>query len=505
MTGCLNLNLLIRRAAEGHLTAEVRVSTPDNAAPVVPLSAPVPLRIDQTHLMACAQDASAYGAALSAMVFASAELRASVTQARAVAAQHLHERGATNLLLDDLQPELLPSAGLQRGCRLLVGMTYGLMIGPVVGLGGWLGGGPITGLLLALIGLTYGLFSGLMTTRPHTRPILRYERLRWSSTHFRRRLPGNLLFGLIGGLAGGLASTLSTAISCVLAGTHSDPAVLSGRLAVGLVIGLVVGLTVALNDGLQTTNLTARTAPMQGIRASLHSGLLQMILSGLAVGLVVGLVVGLDGTGNRAFFSDMLGILTTGLIFGLAYGQDPEQGERLDCGIEAFLQHYILRAAMAYAGLFPLRPRTFLQAMSERLLIERDGPVFRFRHMLLQDFFAVLSDAEVLALLRGERLTSRDTDQHSQAQPAQGRVERSGVALAEQVEVIQQMVEVIEVAAGLPAGRERPDLIVGTVEALGEAAEQGGEGQVGLAVAVGDRWVDQRRHTVRPHQHIAAP
>ncbi|HEU4328893.1 MAG TPA: hypothetical protein VFS21_37495 [Roseiflexaceae bacterium] len=39
--------------------------------------------------------------------------------------------------------------------------------------------------------------------------------------------------------------------------------------------------------------------------------------------------------------------------------------------------------------------------MSERLLLERDGALYRFRHLLLRDFIADLSDAEIDELAQG--------------------------------------------------------------------------------------------------------
>jgi hypothetical protein len=59
-----------------------------------------------------------------------------------------------------------------------------------------------------------------------------------------------------------------------------------------------------------------------------------------------------------------------------------------------------LRFILSRAGLFPFRAVTFLDAMSDRLLLERDGAFYRFRHLLLRDFIADLSDDDIARLAR---------------------------------------------------------------------------------------------------------
>src|SRR5689334_7913884 len=49
-------------------------------------------------------------------------------------------------------------------------------------------------------------------------------------------------------------------------------------------------------------------------------------------------------------------------------------------------------------------------------------------------------------------------------------VHRVAIAFAEVVEVVEQVVQVVELAPLAPARRQRPGLVVGAVERLGEAA-----------------------------------
>jgi len=72
-------------------------------------------------------------------------------------------------------------------------------------------------------------------------------------------------------------------------------------------------------------------------------------------------------------------------------------------GIGAFLKHYTLRLVLAFAGVFPFRAVTFLDSMCTCLLLERDGAIYRFRHILLRDFFANLTDVEIEQIVQRVR------------------------------------------------------------------------------------------------------
>jgi hypothetical protein len=114
---------------------------------------------------------------------------------------------------------------------------------------------------------------------------------------------------------------------------------------------------------------------MQGITASLRMGLIQILPGGLVGVLAYGLPFGLESG------------VSNGLLFGPLFG--------LIVGLIAIFQHYILRLLLTQLGLFPFRAVTFLDEMGERLLLERDGAFYRFRHMLLRDYIADLDDVQI--------------------------------------------------------------------------------------------------------------
>src|SRR5262245_14512580 len=79
------------------------------------------------------------------------------------------------------------------------------------------------------------------------------------------------------------------------------------------------------------------------------------------------------------------------------------------------------------------------------------------------------------------------------------------VAAAEQVEVIQDVIEVVEIDARPGRCRQRPRGLISGVERCTESAEQSGHRQIGLAITVVHRRVEYDRGTVLVGRSVAAP
>src|SRR5437868_967777 len=79
------------------------------------------------------------------------------------------------------------------------------------------------------------------------------------------------------------------------------------------------------------------------------------------------------------------------------------------------------------------------------------------------------------------------------------------VTAAEQIEMIEHVIQVIERLARGVAGVERPGLAIGGVEARGKSAEQFAHGDIGLAVAEVHRRVEDHRLAARGAGGVAAP
>jgi hypothetical protein len=168
-------------------------------------------------------------------------------------------------------------------------------------------------------------------------------------------LPFSLLLGLILGLIAG--------------------APIRG-LAFGAEMGILCALDWTRKEGLVPALRDARSTPNEGIRRSAANGL----LLGLSVGLLTGL--------SSGFVFTLVGSRLVGLAFGISIGVFFGFTSGLDAGGKACLQHYIVRGALVLTGCTPWRYTPFLNKMTERLLLDRNGSGYRFAHQLLRDYLA---------------------------------------------------------------------------------------------------------------------
>src|SRR5262245_60897969 len=79
------------------------------------------------------------------------------------------------------------------------------------------------------------------------------------------------------------------------------------------------------------------------------------------------------------------------------------------------------------------------------------------------------------------------------------------VAAAEEVEVVEHVVQVIELASYPVARVDRPHFAVALVEACREAAEELGHREVGFRVAVVNGRIEHGRRAVGEESRVAAP
>ena len=89
--------------------------------------------------------------------------------------------------------------------------------------------------------------------------------------------------------------------------------------------------------------------------------------------------------------------------------------------------------------------------------------------------------------------------------PLQNRSHRPGIAAAEMIEVVDEMIKVVDFAASVIAGGERPGFAIGLVETRRKAAEEFRHRQVGLAVSVVRGWIDEGGLAGGRRQVVATP
>ena len=279
-------------------------------------------------------------------------------------AARMRQDGMSNFRLDRMQPDWLPTLTL-RTYRWLTGLIVALVVGLSSALAfGW------------VVGLIFGLLFGLAGVLNYY--IEPYEQVGWSWRAAGAGMRVGLRVGLGVGLGVGLVFWL---VLRVIGG-------LGGWLGGGLVVGLLSGLVNGLVRGQVSKELETTNIPTQGIWAALGNGGLAMMV----IGLVVELISALVGVMVGGLVGMLVVGLGVGLIGGLIVG--------LNSGLGAFLKHYLLRWLLARQGVLPWDAVRFLDTASELLLLQRDWAIYRFRHLLLRDYFATLTPEAIAALVR---------------------------------------------------------------------------------------------------------
>jgi hypothetical protein len=270
----------------------------------------------------------------------------------------LQDRNQTEFQLDRLVPEWLPHEG---HWRTRAHFVTGVSVGLIVGSAAWLAFGLAFG---ARIGLAFGLAVGLLlgldagTAERRKRDIRPVEQVRW----YWPQLFIGLVVGLVVGLVGGLVAALVLGFGGGLGFTLG--AVLGGALIGGLRSSLQDDRAMP-NEGIKRS---AKHALRFGFAAALAAGLIGGLASLLGVGLAIGLGIGMAGA--------MVGGLAIGLV------------TETHTGISACLQHYAVRAELVHAKVAPWRYGSFLEAMTYRLLLHRNGSGYLFVHRLLREHLA---------------------------------------------------------------------------------------------------------------------
>ena len=230
----------------------------------------------------------------------------------------------------------------------LVGLLYGLLFWPFLGLYIWLTRGPFSGprpyiYFMLTYGLAFGLLLGL-----------------WMGLLFWRRARDD--------------------IETAKALEPPKERKLLGRLAVWLEERLFEG------------NGERERVPDRGIRSTLRYGLIHGLFAAVIPGLLFGLMTGLgafaagleSGQGAEANWlrSGLISGLTLWLLFWLADGLEYKDG--------AVTKHATLRLVLRRFGHAPLNYAKFLGYGEELSFLQRVGGSYRFVHQSLQDHFATV-------------------------------------------------------------------------------------------------------------------
>ena len=215
---------------------------------------------------------------------------------------------------------------------------------------------------------------------------------------------GRILCGLVESLVFGLVFGL--VIILEISWFHSIPQ--------GLIAGLFFYLTVGLFIGLNEDNPNIKTKDQVNLSPkkilkyyakNLFINIFFILVFGLAAGIAQSIVLGTE--------VGIVAGLAAGLVFCISFGLFKNLKDTLDYESSTFIQiihpyqrflasakslhfsiilHTHLRFLFYKHNLFPLKLVKFLNQMSKLHLLESDGATWRFRHRLIQEYFANLWD-----------------------------------------------------------------------------------------------------------------
>jgi hypothetical protein len=174
---------------------------------------------------------------------------------------------------------------------------------------------------------------------------------------------------------------------------------------VSLTLGLIVGLSIWLIMGLFGAMLgyEYEISTVEYVRFSFRKTAMYCIydfrrilvtglIGGLAAGLIGGLVEGLIGGLILALVVWLYGAWFDQLNSSLSYLKLNHPHQRFNLSMKVFyfsiLQHWHLRHLLYKKDLLPLHLIHFLKEATRHNILESNGGSWRFRHRVLQDYFA---------------------------------------------------------------------------------------------------------------------
>lgn len=323
----------------------------------------------------------------------------SLRRLRFLAAQ-MTKRDETQFFIEDMQPDWLPGPQSVRFDLLVISVVlFGLV-------------GALVGIVVDIMGLTNEFVSSIYDS---IAPILMLERILWSSAFIGFQL--GMFFGVwltmtdvdpvdemaIDFNSNSVWKSLIIVVLSVVLGILLFVLLLDrllDRLVVGVggMVGALLGafigifllsitftalfgtLFVMLRDKVRSSQSKRRDWPNQGMRRSATNALRGGVLFGMAGGMVGVIMGGVAG--------DVAGGVVFGVLVGVSFGV-------LAYGGNAVIKHYFLRLLLALRRLLPLRLVPFLEAMRERILLQRAGGHYRFIHRTMQEHIAAMTDEQI--------------------------------------------------------------------------------------------------------------
>jgi hypothetical protein len=272
-------------------------------------------------------------------------------------ARGMKQRGQSEFLIEQLQPNWLPNLSLQRIYILGSGFIGGLILGVIAGLLFVVisARGDIAPAILIAVIFTlffWAVFSFGDTT------VKMAEILNW----FGRE-------ALTGGGSGIIVGAMLGLIIGICRGSWSG-------LITGAIVGSVIGFIYGASQGLKARPKVKKLVPNQGAWLSQRNATL--------VGLIVFGVSLIPCLGMASLTGERMLVLGLGLIAPLFLGALAT----LYYGGLAVIRHYSLRIILAANQNLPWNLTHFLDYCADRIFLQRVGGGYIFIHRLLLEYFA---------------------------------------------------------------------------------------------------------------------
>lgn len=306
-------------------------------------------------------------------------------------AQQLVRSNQTVFYIEQIQPTWLPEGRLQHLHHRITRIGFeGLVIGLTVGLIGGLAGGLVVGLASGFVG---GLVGGASCYFVYDRrgTIKPTEIIIWSWAQVRQIIVVSLMASLVIGVS-------------ILSLSWSKLGLFYG-ISFGLISTLLPLLFLVLIGGSrsETFDYHRHIIPNEGILRSARNGLLLGLPCGALCGLLVGLFLGL----LRGISTGLSGGLVIGVLVGMLVW--------IFNGGRAWVEHFILRALLRYAGYAPWNYSRFLDYATDHTILRKVGGGYIFQHRLLFEYFSNLDIVSVpFAKMRRERTRSQKRNRRAQ-------------------------------------------------------------------------------------------
>jgi len=150
---------------------------------------------------------------------------------------------------------------------------------------------------------------------------------------------------------------------------------------IGIIIGFIIGILMGIPKVCrETARFVSIHSPYQRLRAGIFLNMLQTAVVGWFCGILLFRPFDLPAywRGTKEFhFSLLLPSLPILLTFGM-----------IGLFRTPLVKHLILRVSLTLEGAMPLHAASFLNYATNLGILERDGGQWRFRHQILQDYFA---------------------------------------------------------------------------------------------------------------------